>query len=104
MAVIRSRDEGSLTTGGSGFQTTPLPERSIAGLDIDLVREAGAAQVKDDVLVDTPPAGEDRGSGEGDAPRSDHLVGHGQVDVSCGDPGQEAANLGETAHAVRSAG
>jgi hypothetical protein len=57
MAVIRSRDEGSLTTGGGGFQTTPLPERSIAGLDIDLAREAGAAQVKDDVLVDTPPPG-----------------------------------------------
>jgi hypothetical protein len=73
MAVIRSRDEGSLTTGGGGFQSTPLPERSFAGLDIDLAREAGAAQVKDEVLVDTP--------------RSDHLVGQGQVDVSCGDPG-----------------
>jgi hypothetical protein len=91
MAVTCSRDEGSLTTGGGGFRTIPLLERSVPGLDIDLASDAGAAQVKDDVLVDTPPAGEDRGDGEGDAPRSNHLVGHGQVNVRRGDHDQEAA-------------
>src|SRR5918994_6534644 len=94
-------EKGSLTTGGGGFRTIPLLERSVPGPDIELASDAGAAQVKDDVLIDTPPAGEDRGDGEGDAPRSNHLVGNSQVNVRRGDPGQDEADLGVTAHAVQ---
>jgi hypothetical protein len=63
-----------------------------------------APRKKDDVLIiDTPPAGEDRGDGEGAAPRSNHLVGNSQVNVRRGDSGHEEADLGVTAHAVQSA-
>ena len=41
--------------------------------------------------------------GDGDAPRSDHLVGNDLVNVRCGDPGQEGTDLSVTTHRVRSA-
>src|SRR5215213_8802956 len=55
MAVIRNRDECSLTTRGGGFRTIPLLERSGPSLGIDLACDVTAAQVQDDVLIDTPP-------------------------------------------------